>query len=98
MARANRLWGAERIVGEPKKIGIDIAKSTVEKYMTRPRNPVPTSQTWKAFLRNHMKEIVAVDFFVVPTIRNQVLFVVLVLELERPESGHNMLPNGHTVW
>ena len=36
MSLANRLWGVERIVGEMQKIGIEIAKSTVEKYMARP--------------------------------------------------------------
>ena len=74
MSLVNRLWGAERIVGELQKIGIEIAKSTVEKstvekYMARPTRPGTSSQTWKTFLRNHMKEIVSVHFFVVPTIR-----------------------------
>lgn len=81
MSAANPLWGAPHIVGELSKIGIDVAKSTVEKYMVRPRRP--PSPTWRAFLRNHIKEIVAVDFFVVPTVRNQVLFVFLVLAHER---------------
>jgi putative transposase len=39
MSMANRLWGAERIVGELQKSGIEIAKSTVEKYMARPTRP-----------------------------------------------------------
>ncbi|MCX5737446.1 MAG: integrase core domain-containing protein, partial [Proteobacteria bacterium] len=43
----------------------------------------PPSATWRAFLKNHIKDIVAVDFFVVPTVRNQVLFVFLVLAHER---------------
>ena len=88
MSLANRLWGAERVVGELKKIGIEIAKSTVEKYMARPSRPGIPSQSWKTFLRNHMKEIISIDFFVVPTIRNQVLYVFLVLELERRRVVH----------
>ncbi len=48
MSSANPLWGAPRIVGELEKIGIEVAKSTVEKYMTRKRGP--SSPTWKAFL------------------------------------------------
>ena len=39
MWRANPLWGAPRIVGELRKLGIDVAKSTVEKYRVRPRKP-----------------------------------------------------------
>lgn len=81
MSAANPLWGAPHIVGELAKIGIDVTKSTVEKYMLRHRRP--SSPTWKAFLKNHVREIVAVDFFVVPTVRNQVLFVFLVLAHHR---------------
>jgi len=41
MARDNRLWGAERIRGELLKLGIHVAKRTVQKYMrsARPRTP-----------------------------------------------------------
>lgn len=99
MSMANRLWGAERIVGELQKIGIEIAKSTVEKYMARPTKPGSSRQTWKTFLRNHMKEIVSIDFFVVPTIRNQVLYVFLVLELERRRVVHfNVTTNPMAEW
>ena len=40
----------------------------------------PPSQTWQTFLRNHLGQIVGVDFFTVPTIRLRVLFVFLVLK------------------
>ena len=46
-----------------------------------------------------MKEIVSVDFFVVPTIRNQVLFVFLVLEVERRKVVHfNVTANPTAAW
>ena len=32
---ANRLWGAPRIHGELLKLGIEVAQSTVAKYMAR---------------------------------------------------------------
>ena len=38
MSRANPLWGSPRIRGELRKIGIELAKSTIEKYMLRPRS------------------------------------------------------------
>jgi putative transposase len=63
MSSANPLWGAPHIVGELAKIGIEVTKSTVEKYMVRRRRP--PSATWRAFLKDHVKEIIAVDFFVV---------------------------------
>jgi hypothetical protein len=77
MSRANPTWGAPRIVGELRKLGIEVAKSTVEKYRIRPKKP--TSPTWKTFLQNHMEDLVALDFFVVPTVMNRVLFVLLIL-------------------
>ncbi len=36
---ANPLWGAPRIHGELLKVGIDVAQSTVAKYMVRGRRP-----------------------------------------------------------
>ena len=42
ISRTNPLWGAPRIHGELLKLGIDVAQSTVAKYMSRTRRPVPT--------------------------------------------------------
>ena len=50
MWRCNPTWGSPRIVGELHKIGINIAKFTVEAY--RPRDRKPPSPTWRAFLHN----------------------------------------------
>jgi putative transposase len=86
MSSTNPLWGAPRIVGELGKIGIDLHKSTVARYMVRHRRP--PSATWRAFLKNHISDIVATDFFVVPTARNQVLFVFLVLAHHRRRVLH----------
>ena len=44
MSTANPRWGSPRILGELGKLGIEIAKSTVEKYMVRQRKP--PSPTW----------------------------------------------------
>jgi hypothetical protein len=71
MSRENPLWGVPRIHGELLKLGIDIGETSVGKYMARGRKP-PT-QTWRTFLENHIKSMVSVDFFTVPTIRFQVL-------------------------
>jgi hypothetical protein len=66
MSAVNPLWGAPRIHGELMMLGIDVAQSTVAKYMARGRRP--PSQSWKTFLRNHAAGIAAMDLFVVPTI------------------------------
>ena len=67
MSRENPLWGAPHIHGELLKLGIDIGETSVAKYMVRRRKP--PSQTWRTFLNNHVKALVSVDFFTVPTIR-----------------------------
>jgi hypothetical protein len=79
--QANPTWDSPRIVGELRKVGINVAKSTVEKY--RPRVHKPSSPTWKTFLYHHVHDIVACDFFLVPTSTYRVLFVFIMLAHER---------------
>jgi putative transposase len=52
------------------------------------RRHKPPSQTWRTFLDNHVKTMVSVDFFTVPTIRFQVLYVFLVLAHDRRRVLH----------
>ena len=86
MSRENPLWGAPRIHGELLKLGINIAESSVSKYMLRCHKP--PSQSWRAFLENHAQQLVSIDFFTVPTIRFQVLYVFLVLAHDRRRILH----------
>jgi transposase InsO family protein len=86
MWRSNPTWGSPRIVGELQKLGLDVAKSTVEKYRPRSRNP--SSPTWRAFLNNHVKDLVSCDFFTVPTVTFKVLFVFVILAHERRRIVH----------
>jgi hypothetical protein len=86
MATANPLWGAPRIHGELLKLGIDVAERTVSRLMPK-RRPQP-SQTWRTFLANHVRDLVALDFFTVPTARLRVLFVLVVLAHHRRRVLH----------
>jgi putative transposase len=86
MWQAKLTWGSPRIVGELRKVGIEVTKSTVEKYRMRPRKP--PSLTWKTFLTNHVQDLVALDFFVVPTVTSKVLFVLLILAHHRRRVVH----------
>ena len=86
MSRENPTWGAPRIHGELLKLGIEIGETSVSKYLVRRRKP--PSQRWRAFLENHVKDLVSVDFFTVPTIRFQVLYVFLVLAHDRRRILH----------
>jgi putative transposase len=65
----NPLWGAERIRGELGKLGLRVAKRTVQTYLPSTRDPRPRGQTWAAFLRNHAPDIWACDFVRPVTIR-----------------------------
>src|SRR5215470_1367866 len=82
MSVENPLWGAPRIHGELLKLGIEVAQSTVAKYMAKSR-PGGAGQTWTTFLRNHAAGIGAMDFLVVPTINFRLLSVLVILRHER---------------
>jgi putative transposase len=86
MSRNNPRWGAPRIHGELLKLGIQITEPTVAKYMIKRRKP--PSQTWRTFLNNHVQNMVSVDFFTVPTVRFQILYVFLVLAHDRRRIVH----------
>jgi hypothetical protein len=55
----------------------------VAKYIIHHRKP--PSQTWRTFLDNHLKDLVSVDFFTVPTVSFRILYVFLVLRHARRE-------------
>lgn len=67
MARENP-WGAPRIQGELKYLGIHYPISTISKYMPKIINTRSSNQSWMTFLKNHMGETISMDFFVVPSI------------------------------
>ena len=81
MSLANRLWGAPRIHGELLKLGIDVAQSTVARYMAKGGRG--RSQTWKTFLHDHAAGIGAMDFLIVPTVGFRLLFVLVILRHDR---------------
>jgi transposase InsO family protein len=82
MSVENPLWGAPRVHGELLKVRIEVAQSTVAKYMAK-RRPGGSGQTWKTFLHNHVAGIGAMDFLVVPTVNFRLLFVLVILRHER---------------
>jgi putative transposase len=83
---ANPRWGAPRIHGELQKLGLELSQATVAKYMVRRRKP--PSQTWRTFLQNHVKDLVSSDFFVVPTVFFDLLFVFVILSHDRRRLLH----------
>jgi hypothetical protein len=77
MSRDNPLWGAPRIHAELLMLGIEVAESTVGRYL--PKRGQPPSQGWKTFLRNHAAGIASIDLFVVRTISFRLLYGLVIL-------------------
>ena len=97
MSLENPLWGAPRIHGELLKLDYDICESSIAKYMVRRAGP-PT-QTWKTFIRNHLTEIAAIDFFTVHTATFGTLYIFLVLSLDRRRIVHfNVTARPTAAW
>jgi hypothetical protein len=98
MAAANPLWGARRIHGALLKLGINVAECTVSRLLPKRRRS-PPSQTWTDVPANHVRDLVAVDFFTVPTARLRVLFVFVVLAHHRRRVVHfNVTEHPTAVW
>jgi transposase InsO family protein len=97
MSVDNPLWGAPRIHGELLKLGFEVAQSSVAKYMAKRCGP--PSQGWRAFLHNHAPNIAAMDLFVVPTIGFDLLYVLVIVRLERRDLVWiNVTPNPTAEW
>jgi len=97
MARENPTWGRRRNQAELALLGHQVAELTVAKYMHR-RSSGP-SPTWRTFLTTHVRELVAIDFFVVPTLTFRLLFVFVVLRHERRELLHfNVTDHPTAAW
>lgn len=87
MWRDNATWDEDVISGELAKLGYVVSPRTVAKY--RPSGLARArGQRWMTFIRNHLHETWACDFFTVITARFQVLYVFVVLSLERRRLVH----------
>jgi putative transposase len=96
-SQAKPTWGSPRIIGALRKLGIDVAKSTVETYWVWLRKP--PSSTWKAFLHNHVTDLVSLDFLVGPTVAYQVLLVLVSLAHARRRIVHcNVTEDPTAAW
>jgi hypothetical protein len=98
MANENPLWGVPRIHGELKKLGFDISESTIQRYI-RKRGKRMNGQNWKTFLKNHSKEIISIDFLIVPTINFKLIHVLVVIEHYRRKLIYfNVTKNPTAEW
>jgi hypothetical protein len=87
MAIENRLWGAERIRGELLKLGIRVAKRTVQRYMRGARPPSPhRGQSWPTFLRNHT--VWACDFLQTYDVWFRSIFAFFIIDVNARRVVH----------
>jgi transposase InsO family protein len=97
MARENPTWGRRRIQAELALLGYTVGALTVGKYMRR-GSPRP-SPTWRAFLAAQLGDMVAIDFFIVPTLTCRLLFAFVVLRHDRRELLHvNVTDHPTAAW
>ena len=87
MAHENRLWGAERIRGELLKLGVRLAKRTVQRYMRGSRPSTPSDgQRWRTFLRNH--SVWACDFLQTYDIWFRPIFAFFIIDVNTKRVVH----------
>jgi putative transposase len=101
MAKENPTWSRRRIAAELAKLGHDVSKDAVAKYMPRPTGGPrrPPSMTWGTFVRMHLAGTIAVDFLTVPTATFRTLYVFVVLSLERRLLLHvNVTAHPYATW
>ncbi len=103
LARENPRWGYLRIVGELKKLGVIVSKTSVAAVLRRhrlPPAPRRSGPTWGEFLRVQARGILATDFFTVDTITLRRFYVLFVIEIDRRRVhllGVTANPNGPWV-
>ena len=94
---ANPTWGKPRIKSELAKLGIQVSESTVGRY--KPKRRKPPSQNRRTFLDNQVEDIVAVDFFIMPTLAFRVHYVLLVMYHDRRKIIHfNVTDSPSSAW
>jgi putative transposase len=85
LGRENPRWGYLRIVGELKKLGVCVSKTSVATVLRRhglPPAPRREGPTWTQFLSAQAKGIVATDFFHVDTVLFRRYYVLIVIEVQ----------------
>jgi putative transposase len=98
MWKENPLWGEDVIAAELAKLGHHVSPRTVAKY--RPANlPRGRGQKWSTFVRNHLGQTWAAGWFTIVTLRFQVLYAFIILDLGRRQVvrlGVTPLPSART--
>jgi putative transposase len=84
LARENPTWGYRRIVGELRKLGLQVSASSVRSVLKRKRiPPAPrrSGPSWREFLRAQAQSVIACDFLTVDTVWLRRIYVLFFIEL-----------------
>jgi putative transposase len=81
LARENPLWGAERIRGELLKLGVHVAKRTIQKCCRTIRSASTPGPAWSTFLKTHGQDIWACDLVQVITLFFQTVYAFVIIHL-----------------
>ena len=76
----NPLWGEDKIAAELGKLGYKVSPRTVAKYRP-PHLPRNRGQSWPTFVRNHIHQTWACDFLTIVTLRFQILYCFVIVDL-----------------
>jgi Homeodomain-like domain len=106
MARENRSWGYDRIVGALANLGYTLSDQTVGNILKRhgmaPAPERKKTTTWQEFIRTHMDVRVATDFFTaeVWTLGGLVTYYVLFFIHLGTREVHvaGVTPHPHQTW
>ena len=99
-------WGAPRIYSELLMLGYtkqDMSQQTVSRYLKKIRtndpNKIKKQQSWKTFLNNNRDVIASMDFFVVPTISFNIIYVFFIIDHNKRKIIHfNLTINPTSQW
>jgi hypothetical protein len=84
LARENTGWGYVRIVGELRKLGIDVSATLVRNILKAagvPPAPERDRVAWRSFLRQHAATTLACDFLTVDTVLLRRLYVLVFIRI-----------------
>ncbi len=82
LARENTSWGYVRIVGELRKLGIEVSATLVRNVFRAagvPPAPQRDQLDWRSFLRQHAATTLACDFLTVDTVLLRRLYVLVFI-------------------
>jgi hypothetical protein len=80
-------------------LGFDISERSVSRWMRRAPTIAGPARRWLTFLRNHREAIAAMDFFSVPTVTFNVLYVFFIVGHDRRRILHfNVSRHPTSLW